>query len=105
MILKDYPRLERSQRQSQRGASRCLALGFAQTRESGAHRVGRRAHQGHDEIERWLRQAHADDWVIITSAAAGDLLVAEWRRGDQEGVTVARPSEGRIHYLREYVTT
>jgi len=63
------------------------------------------AHQGHDEVERWLGQARADDWVIITTAATDALLIAEWRRGDQEGVTVARPYEGLICYLREYVTT
>ncbi|WP_433378397.1 hypothetical protein ACQPZX_11615 [Actinoplanes sp. CA-142083] len=63
------------------------------------------AHQGHDEIERWLRRDRTDDWVIITAAATADLLIAEWRRGDQEGVTVARPREGVIGYLREYVTT
>ena len=69
-------------------------------------------HRGRDEIGDWMRQtvAQLHDWQIISSAATGDLLVAEWERWQGStpwvaGVTIARPAAGRIGHLRDYVTS
>jgi hypothetical protein len=52
-------------------------------------------------------------WEITTHAAAGDTLLAEWvfscvwhrKTATFEGATIARLTDEKISYLREYTTT
>jgi ketosteroid isomerase-like protein len=75
-------------------------------------------YRGTARVEQWMEAwfgagGTVDGWEITSSAAAGDVLVAEWHfectwkgsPGAFDGSTVARLDQGRIVYLREYATT
>ncbi len=75
-------------------------------------------YRGKARVEQWMREWFAaggsvDRWELTSQAAAGDTLVAEWhfectwlgKAGAFDGATVARVTEGRISYLREYATS
>jgi ketosteroid isomerase-like protein len=75
-------------------------------------------YRGLARVEQWMRAWFAaggsvDGWEVTMEAAAGDVLVAQWRfsctwKGRSsafDGITLARLDGPRIAYLREYATS
>jgi ketosteroid isomerase-like protein len=75
-------------------------------------------YRGKQRVEQWMRTwldagGSVTGWEITTHAAAGDTLIAEWlfscvwhgKAATLEGATIARLTDEKISYLREYTTT
>jgi ketosteroid isomerase-like protein len=75
-------------------------------------------YRGRQRVGQWMHAwfdagGSVDGWEITGYAAAGEVLMAEWRfhctwQGKAttfEGATIARLHNGQIAYLREYTTT
>jgi len=75
-------------------------------------------YHGRGRVEQWMHAwfgagGTVDDWKIISQAAAGDTLTAEWifsctsegKAATFEGATIARLDGEKIAYLREYATS
>ena len=73
-------------------------------------------YHGRDQVEHWMRTwltvGSVDQWRITSTMATDDDVAVEWAftstyEGDTttfEGATIARLTDGRIAYLREYAT-